>query len=188
MTEIIATMNAVSRIPHPYVGQLEMEREGIVNNRLAHESTRPVGLSVAEMPEGAILARVRLDPNWGRDLGLPELRRRDLEKIIPAQHAANSAWEAEEAKRSRAVNALELARMELLQAEKNAGMTRKDFWCLTGEQLVESCTTMKDDTTRTLAWKQRYMTAAQNELLQRRADGIPESVSPRRFLNRTEPE
>lgn len=188
MSEIIATMNAVPRIPHPYVGQLEMEREGIVNNRLAHESTRPVGLSVAEMPEGAILARVRLDPNWGRDLGLPELRRRDLEKIIPAQHAANAEWQDAEDKRTRAVNALEFARIELLQAEKDAGLTRRDFWQSSAEQLVESITTVRDDRSKNTAWKLRYMERVQEELLVRQRDKIPVDVAPARYLNRREPD
>ena len=152
------------------------------------DHTHPGQTSLRELDDQSLDALRRAHPATYGTAVVGEQERRHLVDVVARQDAIMATHEAELEKRARAERVLETARLALLQEERDKGMTRRDFWSLTGQQLVESCTTMKDDTTRTLAWKQRYMTAAQNELLQRRADGIPESVSPRRFLNRTEPE
>lgn len=190
MSEIIGMMNTISRPPvspeELHGRKLKFER--VTNDILARESAAPGGTPVAEMPEAVILRRCKLDAHWGQHIGLPELERRDLAVNIPRDEAINAAWQTEQDKIDRAARVLETARLALLQEERDKGLTRKDFWQSSAEQLVESVTTVRDDRSKNTDWKMRYMNAVQAELLQRQRDKIPENVSPRRFLNRTEPE
>ena len=176
-----------AREPHPDARQKSDELDRLTTQVAARRALDTKLPDLAELPLEVLAEAGRRDPMDFGQVAMLELKRRQLAEVVPAMEKANREWEAEQEKKAATLRAFEAEKLRLRQEEEQRGISRADFWCRSGAELIASCENLGRDDSKPRAERQRHMDAVQRELLTRRSEGVPMDAAPRRFFGRNEP-